>query len=329
MGGGSSPTSQTTTSQLSPAMQAMVNQTYSYANGLAHNLPGQYGGQMVAPLNLQEEMGADNMFATGQNQVGQSAISQGVTNAANAGNYQPSQVNSQNFTGGNVQQYMNPYTQNVVNTTNQQLEQNLAQTNQQSDAQATAAGAYGGTRAAVQNAQNNYYGNQVMAQTDAQLNDQAYSNAESQFNTSNAANMQAQQANQSAGIQAANLGLGSADLLGQLGTQQGTLGLNESQAQMEAGAMYQNQQQNQDQWNYQNTYYQPEVTYPQMGLSDLEGAVSGMPYGSTSTASQSNYSNPAMGALGGAASGAEIGSMFGPWGTAIGAVGGGLMGAFG
>jgi hypothetical protein len=60
-------------------------------------------------------------------------------------------------------------------------------------------------------------------------------------------------------------------------------------------------------------------------------------YGAYQNALANSYYQPApksggfntTGALGGAASGAMAGSMFGPWGTAIGGIGGGLMGAFG
>jgi uncharacterized membrane protein len=98
---------------------------------------------------------------------------------------------------------------------------------------------------------------------------------------------------------------------------------------MQYGGVLQNQQQNENQWNYTNNYLNPQQ-WPIRGLNALESAVSGIPYGNTSTTSQQNYSNKAMGALGGAATGAMIGSEIMPgWGTAIGAVGGGLMGLFG
>lgn len=47
------------------------------------------------------------------------------------------------------------------------------------------------------------------------------------------------------------------------------------------------------------------------------------------TTSTPIYRNRGAGALGGAVTGAQMGSYFGPWGTAIGAVGGGLFGAYG
>lgn len=66
-------------------------------------------------------------------------------------------------------------------------------------------------------------------------------------------------------------------------------------------------------------------------LSRYAGLMNGLPDFSsqTQTTTGQQGGNRAMGALGGAASGASMGSMFGPWGTAIGAGVGGLMGLFG
>jgi hypothetical protein len=327
-GGGGGPTSTTTTNQLDPSMRAWLGQNYAAAQKVNSQTYTPYNGQMVAPLNGFESSGIGQGAAAASGGIGLGAINQGINNATAAGSYQPQQVSTGTWNPSTAASYMNPYTQQVINTTNQQIKDNLAQTNNTTNAQATAAGAYGGTRQAVANAQNNYYANQVMAQTDAQLNDQAYNNAEGQFNADQARSLAGQQSNQQAGLNAANLGLGSADILNQLGVGQQAVGLGNANAMMQYGGVLQNQQQNENQWNYQNNYLNPQQ-WPIRGLNALESAVSGIPYGNTSTTQQQNYSNPMSGALGGAASGAAMGSMFGPWGTALGAVGGGLMGLFG
>jgi hypothetical protein len=69
-----------------------------------------------------------------------------------------------------------------------------------------------------------------------------------------------------------------------------------------------------------------EQQAPQMLLDQYLGRVRGTDYGSTTR--QSGGGNTAAGVLGGAATGAGIGSTFGPWGTAIGAGLGGLIGLF-
>jgi hypothetical protein len=62
--------------------------------------------------------------------------------------------------------------------------------------------------------------------------------------------------------------------------------------------------------------------------SILAQALGMIPGGSTSVGTQQNGRNGATGALGGAATGAQIGSSFGPWGTGVGAGLGGLLGMF-
>lgn len=75
----------------------------------------------------------------------------------------------------------------------------------------------------------------------------------------------------------------------------------------------------------QQALEQAQINAPWTLLNNYSNLIQGNYGGTTSTP---YYQNQAAGALGGAASGAAIGSTFGPWGTAIGAVGGGLMGAF-
>jgi hypothetical protein len=55
-------------------------------------------------------------------------------------------------------------------------------------------------------------------------------------------------------------------------------------------------------------------------------ASEGMPYGTSTT--QPWQRNVGAGALGGALQGAEMGSQWGPWGTFLGGVGGGILGSF-
>jgi hypothetical protein len=76
----------------------------------------------------------------------------------------------------------------------------------------------------------------------------------------------------------------------------------------------------------QQAYNQNVINAPWQLLNNYSGLVQGQYGGTTSTP---YYQNQTAGALGGAASGAALGSAILPgWGTAIGAVGGGIAGAF-
>lgn len=77
----------------------------------------------------------------------------------------------------------------------------------------------------------------------------------------------------------------------------------------------------------QQALQQSQINAPWQLLNNYSNLIQGQ-YGGQSSTSQPYYQNQTAGALGGAASGAAMGSMFGPWGTAIGGIGGGLMGAF-
>lgn len=68
---------------------------------------------------------------------------------------------------------------------------------------------------------------------------------------------------------------------------------------------------------------------PQMNLDNYLARVTGAYPGQNATQTTPTYRNRTAGAAGGAMAGAQVGSTFGPWGTLIGAVGGGLLGGYG
>jgi hypothetical protein len=76
---------------------------------------------------------------------------------------------------------------------------------------------------------------------------------------------------------------------------------------------------NVNRWNF-------EQQRPELALDNYTRRVAANTFGQTQQIP--SQSGGAGGALGGALGGAQIGSTFGPWGTAIGAIGGGLLGLF-
>jgi hypothetical protein len=68
---------------------------------------------------------------------------------------------------------------------------------------------------------------------------------------------------------------------------------------------------------------------PQMNIDNYIARITGAYPGQTATQTTPTYRNRTAGAAGGALAGAQMGSAFGPWGTAIGAIGGGLLGGWG
>ncbi|MDF3607554.1 hypothetical protein PE067_16220 [Paracoccus sp. DMF-8] len=112
------------------------------------------------------------------------------------------------LSGTNLQPYMNPYTQGVINSTLNTMGQQFQQQQNDLDAQATAAGAFGGSRHGVAMGQAANAYQQNVANTVAGLNQSNYQQAQAaaqsdianrmqaqQFNIGNALNTRAQNAN--------------------------------------------------------------------------------------------------------------------------------------
>lgn len=102
-------------------------------------------------------------------------------------------------------------------------------------------------------------------------------------------------------------------------------------AEVQAAVGTQNQTQAQTELDAQNNLAQLQQMLPFLKAQDLMSLIAAIPGGSSSstvTGALPKSGGGAMGALGGAASGAALGSMLFPGiGTAVGAVGGGLLGA--
>jgi len=136
------------------------------------------------------------------------------------------QVGTQDYTGSNVSQYMNPYMQNVVDIQQREAQRQGDIAGTQRAGQATRSGAFGGSRAAIMDAEAARNLATQKGDIQAQGQNAAFQNAQQQFNQQQQASMQAQMANQGAGLQVGQQNLGA-----QLGIQQLGAGQN-MQAQL-------------------------------------------------------------------------------------------------
>lgn len=213
----------------------------------------QQAQQGVAGLQLPGQFGQASDYA---NQATQGLLNQQYNpvgagysnvNAPNLQNYQmsgPQQVNTQQFTGNQVGQYMNPYLQNALQPQLQEMQRQYDITGAQEAGNATKQGAFGGSRQAIMQAENQRNKNTAMNQAIGQGYNTAYNNAANQFNTSQGQNLQAQMANQGAGLTA-----GTQNLNALLGVQSLGAGQNmqsqlaNQQAQQNANQLAANQQQ--------------------------------------------------------------------------------------
>ena len=185
-------------------------------------------------------------------------------NAGQLSNYQmgaPSSVNTQSWTTpGMAESFMNPYQQNVTDIGLRKANEQAGVAGAQRGAQAAQAGAFGGSRQAIGDVAAASGLRQQLGDIQAQGSNAGYLSGMGQFNAQQGANLQAQQANQQAGLTA-----GGQNLAAMLGVQQ--LGSGQS---MQAQLANQQAQQSAANLNAQQGQYGAGL-----GLQGLQTAITG------------------------------------------------------
>jgi hypothetical protein len=126
------------------------------------------------------------------------------------------QVRTQSFAApGSAEAYMSPYMQSVVDIQQREAQRQADIAGTQLSSQATKSGAFGGGRQAIMQAEAARNLAQQKGDIQATGSQAAYQQAQQQFNAEQAARLQAQQANQGAGLT-----VGGQNLAAQLGVQQ-------------------------------------------------------------------------------------------------------------
>ena len=342
MSGGGSGAS--TTQSLPDWAQPYAQQILQRGSDLSNQALPQYGGQTVADMTPDQVAAMDQIRQQLQGSGTLDAANNAVTNLANTGgaapNYSNPYASQTTSVGTNPYMGQNPYLDQQVKTAQDQTANAYATgTGAQTMAQFRNAGAFGGSAQQQYTDQQNQQLGNTLAKTATDMYGQDYANTQqlaqqgitlnAQTSLADAARnaqytLGGQQLN-SQNNQYANSNMLTAAGLAPSLNQAGYYGSNQLLA---SGGLQQTQAQNQANAAYQQWYNSAMSPYQQLGV--LQSALSGaMGAGAQGVTTSNPGSGSAMGgALGGAASGAAMGSMFGPWGTAIGGVGGGLMGAF-
>lgn len=250
-GGSSGSTDNTTTTTSSPPPQVLA--AYQQALGMAGNASSQplqqYSGQVVAGFS------PDQTSAMNTIDQSQGVASPYINNAQGLLNQSTSPIwnNVQQFSPSAVSEYTNPYTQQVVNSTVAQEQNQDAQQQSALKGQAISSGAFGGDRAGVASAV--LSGQQDLAnnQTNAGLESQGYGQALSEFNTQQQSQLGAQEAQQYLQAQGA---YGEANL----GSEAQNSALSGASAQLQSGALQ--QQLSQENLNVPYEQYQQQQAYP-------------------------------------------------------------------
>lgn len=176
------------------------------------------GNQGIADMisNLGGPMGAPSGGGGGMMGGGGGGLPQVSAPSMDMYNYDPAQVQSQGYQAtqladADINQYMNPYTQNVIDNTMSDLGRARDSAMNATGAAATRGGAFGGDRHAIMESQNNADYMRQAADTSAQLRNQGYQNAQqaamsdvNAMNQQRGVNAQSENAARMANAQSAN-----------------------------------------------------------------------------------------------------------------------------
>jgi len=311
----------TSTSSIDPQIKEAFLANFQQAQGVAGALPV----QQFAGYNPMYQAGEEALVNTALAGPGITGTDLAAQMAAYGGVYQPSQITAQQtnlgMTGpGSIGSYMNPYSEMVRKNALADLESSRQTAIQQMGERANAAKAFGGSRQGVAESLTNLGFAKQAGTLGTQLNEQAFNQAMAMQQADIARQSAADIANQQAGLQGAQLRLGGASQLGNLAAQQQALRLGGAQAVMGAGGARQALDQ------------QQMDAIRNIGLQRLgvvQSSLGAQPANLGMQATTPYSQNPAAGALGGALAGAKLGSVVPGVGTALGAIGGGILGLIG
>lgn len=198
--------------------------------------------------------------------------------------YQPQQVQAGQLATTDISQYQNPYTQQVIDTSMQDLERQRLMQQNQIGAQATQAGAFGGSREGVAQALSNEAFARQGAQMASGLRQAGFNTAQQMAQTDIANRFSAATANQAAGLSGAQQRLGAAQQLGALGAQSYGYG-----SDIQSNLAQQGQQQQALQQaliDAAKGQYGAYTQYPAAQLSLMSQALGSSPYGQTTTSTK-------------------------------------------
>lgn len=280
--GGTQTVKQQQTMELPQWVTDAAQKNLSRSYDVAENLLPAYTGQRVAGMtegqNIINSMLSQNIGSTQPHFANAENITYGV------GAFQPGQVTPGFLSGTDLNPYMNPYTQNVIDKTMPLIEQQrqLAQ-NQNADA-AIRSGAFAGSRHGITEGVTNAQTALQAGQLGAELNQQNFAQAQAAAQNDLARSLAAQQSNQAAGLQGAGLRLQAGQQLGNLAAQ-GQDALLRSLAAASAG-QNQYQQQQQAYLDAARQAYGEQQQFPIQQLQIPASILGATPYGYTQSGTE-------------------------------------------
>ena len=296
------------TTQLPPWINDAAQQNYAFSQNVAARPLQQYQGQMTPDLSPQLQQ-SWNTAATAGN-AGLPQLNTATAGFAGALGQTPMNVTAGQVGDTNLQKYMDPYTQSVINSSLPIMQQQLGQSLAANAGTAAQTGAFGGSRFGVQQGTAQAQGALGMANMAAGLNQANFTQAQAAATGDINRTLTAQQGNQQAQQAKINSDIQAASGLNQTAQQA------EQQVQnafgMQNAAGTQQMSTAQDQINAQMQKFQQANAYPTTQLGILQSALGMTPYGqsTTGTSDTQTQTSTDWGAL--AASGmGMLGNIFG------------------
>lgn len=315
LGGGSTPSSSTTTTAIDPEMKAAYLRNLQEARSTAAEL-GQKQFADFSGNYATAEQQLRNLGIGGAGQIGTQYASDLTSQLAG---YTPERVRA--GTGAQyMSAYQNPYENQVVQSTINDLDMARMRQALADRAAATAAKAFGGSRQGVAEALTNEAAMRNLGSVVSNLRSQGFTTA-AQLGQADASRfLTADQANQAANLSGAGLRLNAAGQIGNLAAQQQNLGIAGAQAVMQSEAQRQALEQ-------AKLDAARNLSLERLGISQAALGIQPANLGGTSTTPI--YKNTGASVLGGALSGGVLGKMIGPEYAGYGAAAGGLLGLLG
>jgi hypothetical protein len=283
MSKGADTSTTTNSAQLPDYIKPYVERFLPKAEAISTQPYQPYGGQRLADFS------PDTQAAFGM--VRQNAadpltgLTQAQQTAGGLANYQAGNIGTTDWTGANVQGYMNPYIQNVLDVQKQRANQNFQEQQAARDAAAIQAGAFGGSRRFVQDMAAQRDTNQQLQAMEAEGLANAYQQAQNMFTSDQGRMLQAQMANEEARRLGSAFGLDAARTQADL-TQKGyDLRNAQAEALSSVGAKEQQRQQAGLDLAYQDYIRQQEYPYTQ--LQRYQSLLGGGPAPSSQTTTTS------------------------------------------
>lgn len=274
--------------------------------GIANQAVTPYGGPLTAGPHPTQQ--AAQALAQANVGVGGDATAAALRAAQAAGGYLPVNVQGGAVGGMDLSGYLNPYLDAVASDFLGGLDRSRAMAINNQAGEFTRQGAWGGSREGVADSlTNEAYARQAREGLD-NIYSTGFQNAQAQAQADLSRQLQAAMANQSAGLQNAQLGLSAANLMGDLGQQQHHMGQadatlmnqfgtqNQAYAQQALDAAYQEflrQQQYPFQqaalmqgvlgatpWPMNRTGVESQTSFDPLGWARLIGSFMGQPQGS-------------------------------------------------